>query len=488
MKISTLIKLGALGVAAASTAAGSVLLTTKAVKKLGNETFPDDPNQKGVDINNAPSMDGVSKNEVEQAAQSYQASAAPIIPEAYVAPIPAPVPPAPIAPVPEPIPAPVAPVPEPVIEEKYTDVPMNLPYLAGKLGEDDADAAEIIITPSEQKAQDVVAPAPVVEPVAEPVVAPTPVVEPVAEPVVAPTPVVEPVAEPVVAPIPVVEPVAEPVVAPAPVVEPVAEPVVAPAPVVEPVAEPVVAPAPVVEPVAEPVVAPIPVVQPVEVPTVEAQPEVVLPKAEPITFEETNSKPEGQTFADINPLGQGFSVAMAEEVADPLPPVESTSSAEVLESPVTFDNLTSDYVEEIPPVVETPVAVPVYEAPMSEPVAQPVVEPLPQPVVEPVEDGRTVQIGGAVVSDRKTDSAIATVSSTFDVPVENLVSIAAEGNSPMVFEFLYPDMKTDATLMNVYFILPDGQATLPPETEKESVLAFGRNFITGNEELRAFLA
>ena len=70
---------------------------------------------------------------------------------------------------------------------------------------------------------------------------------------------------------------------------------------------------------------------------------------------------------------------------------------------------------------------------------------------------------------------------------DNLVSIEAAGNMPMVFEFLYADMRNDATLVAVYFIM-NGEATLPPETDKENVLAFGRNFITGNDELKSFLA
>ena len=48
-------------------------------------------------------------------------------------------------------------------------------------------------------------------------------------------------------------------------------------------------------------------------------------------------------------------------------------------------------------------------------------------------------------------------------------------------------MRNDATLVAVYFIM-NGEATLPPESDKENVLAFGRNFITGNDELKAFLA
>ena len=57
----------------------------------------------------------------------------------------------------------------------------------------------------------------------------------------------------------------------------------------------------------------------------------------------------------------------------------------------------------------------------------------------------------------------------------------------MVFEFMYSDMRNDSTLAGVYFI-SGGEVTLPPETEKENILAYGRNFIASNEELKAFLA
>ena len=93
-----------------------------------------------------------------------------------------------------------------------------------------------------------------------------------------------------------------------------------------------------------------------------------------------------------------------------------------------------------------------------------------------------------MVSDKDDDAAIKAVVDEFHVPAANLVSITADGNMPMVFEFIYSDMRTDATLMSVYFIMPDGKATLPPETDRENVLAFGRNFITENEDLRKFLA
>ena len=549
MKLKTFIKLGAVGVAAATAAAGSLVLTTKAVKKL--ET--DDANAPEiVDLKNNPTIDKIlaggqklsdmakgksAQNESESVfktdfkyasapkpnvvqghvvhdvtsfadaapAQFAEPVAAPIptpIPEPIPAPIPTPIPepiPAPIpTPIPEPIPAPIpAPMPTPEIpdpvetvpetpaepakepEDAYTYIPMDLPYLAGKLGKENEECAEVIITPAEQKAQEE----------AEAQANAEPVEEAVEEPVV------EPAAE-------VVE-------------EPVAETV----------AEPIV------EPVVEPIVEPI------------AEPEITLPTAEPID-EHPATEPilgaveePSTTFADINPLEQGFAVGMSDISGDALPMASETAAPETFAditpveetpAPVTFGDLNSEYVEALPtvedvatetlnpmdavvaePVVEVPAEAPVIAPVIDEPVAEtvaPVIEAPVEPMMEvaepvaPVMDepvevvaeasvddgkGKEVQIGASVVSDRSDNPAILAVANTFGLSAQNLVSIAAE--QTMVFEFLYSDMRNDATLINVFFVLPNGQATMPPETEREGVLAFARNFITANEELKKFL-
>lgn len=253
-----------------------------------------------------------------------------------------------------------------------------------------------------------------------------------------------------------------------------------------------------------------------------AEPEVVLSSAAPIMDESSvgetllDQEPEKapETFADLNPHEQGYAVGMSDIGGEELPPAESTSNfadfSEPAPAPVTFGDLTPEepvVVEEpVPAIVEPaipvvdPTPIPVVEptpAPVVEPASAPVAEPAPAPVVEPApapteaapeSKGTTAKIGDAVVSDKEDDAAIKAVVDEFHVPAANLVSITAEGNMPMVFEFLYGDMRTDATLMSVYFIMPDGKATLPPETDRENVLAFGRNFITGNDELRKFLA
>lgn len=513
MKLETMIKWGALGMAAATTAAGSVLITAKAVKKLETETFPEDPTKKGLDLKSVPAIDKLvsgglkisdmakrelSKDEEPLFKSDFKYTAppspaepvpvettpvpAPVVePVAPVAPIPEPVPvpmpnapqpipePAPIpAPAPEAIPAPIpvavpvaVPVPEPVVEEElYTDVPMDLPYLAGKLGKEDEECQDVVITPAEAAAEKAEAEKAEIE-----------------------------------NEVPTVE---EEPAAPAPVAE---DAPVAPEAVVEPALE-----APVVESIVEPIVEPIAETAPVAM----GEPEVLLPTAEMIDESAhdtpslyTEDKP-AETFADINPLGQGFTVAMSDSVEDALPQATEVAAtfADIAPvaaepAPITFSDLNSEYVEQIDPVVEVKAAPVIEEAPAFEAPA-PVVEEAPAfetpaPVVDeapaPAEEkGKSVTIGGAVVSDLATEPSIAAVANAFHVPADNLVSIVAEGNAPMVFEFLYADMRTDATLMNVYFTLPDGQVTLPPETDKENVLAFGRNFITGNEELKVFLA
>lgn len=412
MKLGTLLKLGALGIAATTAAAGSVLITTKALNKVsGGATVQPTP----APVNDMPA-EVPAENKVETP-----------VPEI----IPAETPAEPVTlPLVEETPKPVEvqetpetpaqidePIAKPTVEETapvtdYSDMPMDLPYLAGKLDEDEKDAADIVITPAEQKAEEAAIP-------------------------------VAPVA------VPVVEPVA---------------------------------------------------------PVAPAAPEIVLSSAEPIMDELPAAEPllgheaekSAETFADLNPHEQGYAVGMSDIGGDELPPAEATSNfadfAEPEPAPVTFGDLTPEETvtveEPTPAIVEPATSEPAPIAPVEPAVAEPTpVEPIvAAPVAEPEAHGSTVKIGDAVVSDKADDAAIKAVVDEFHVPVSNLVSITAEGNMPMVFEFLYSDMRTDATLMSVYFIMPDGKATLPPETDRENVLAFGRNFITGNEELRKFLA
>ena len=428
MKVETLIKLGAVGAAVAATAAGSFVLTAKAVKKLENETFPENPTDMGVNPQDNPAADKLLGGSLEKTNESFAAAPnnresfktdfkyvppmeekataisqdpsvvdvapeiikeeAPVVEKKeapFVAPIPEPIPVVPVAaPIPEPIPvAPVAaPIPEPVVieespkqeEDKYTDIPMDLPYIAGKL---DLNESE-----------------------------------------------------------------------------------------------------PTVEPTVEAPVEPNVVMSGAEV--IDSHPDAeMLPGME-------ETKPE--TFADINPLEQGFTVGMTDMDGANLPTSGEMSAPETFADILPVAEDTEAKAEE--PVIE-PAVEPTVEAAPVEPAIEPAVEAtapiepaVEAPVAEPVDES-TVHIGAAVVSDNANNTEIKKVVETFGVKADNLVSIVAE--QAMVFEFLYPDMRNDATLVNVYFVLPDGQVTLPPEQDKENVLAFGRNFITENEEFKKFL-
>ncbi len=499
MKFGTIVKIGALAAAAASTAAGTVLVTTKAFAKVGKM-----PKEEPIDTSNGPIIK-------KPLAPADPVPAEPIKP--YVAPTPVVEPvaaPAPVvepvaAPIPEPTPAPAFVAPEPTPAPAFvTPEPAPMPVFTAPEPEPvtfaNIPSEPVVAEPVAVELPDIPAPAPVIpEPVAAPIPEPTPapaytldyalpymagnsddktiVTGGVEIPVEEPTPVIEEPApvvggsetsggrldddalinqplksevEDVVTPTveaPVVE---EPASAgldlinsalaeePAPVIEEpvVAEPVL---PVVEePVAEEpkidlssVIAPNPAAEQVAPVVEEPAPVVEPIAEPVVEE----VAPVVEPIV----------EAAPVVEPV-----------VEEPAP------------APVTFGNLSSteDYIETIAADEE------------------------PAPVVEAVpaaDKGKEQKIGDAIVSDKANNPNIAAVAAKFGMNADNLVSIEAAGNMPMVFEFLYADMRNDATLVAVYFIM-NGEATLPPETDKENVLAFGRNFITGNDELKAFLA
>lgn len=421
MKLGTVLKLGALGIAATAAAAGSVLITTKALNKVSGGTTA---NPSTTPVENKPET---SPAEEKTPVPEFIPAVTPVTPEVLPTVEEAPQPVVTVeedkAPVEEASPVVEEAAPEEKVEETvvdYSDMPMDLPYLAGKLDEEEKDAEEVVVPPVAAESS--------------------------------------------------VEPVAP------------VEPVVPVAPVVP------------VTPVAA------------------AEPEVILSSSAPIMDEspatETllGQEPEkAETFADLNPHEQGYAVGMSDIDGEELPPAESTSNfsdfSEPEPAPVTFDDLTHNETvtveEPTPAIVEPAVEPEVVAEPEAAAESEAAVESAPAseaPVTESVAEetvdakGSTVKIGDAVVSDKGDDAAIKAVVDEFHVPASNLVSITADGNMPMVFEFIYSDMRTDATLMSVYFIMPDGKATLPPETDRENVLAFGRNFITENEDLRKFLA
>ena len=488
MKLGTMIKLSALGAAAASTAAGSMFVTVKALKKFGGQTSLDDQSEQNNNLDDISAKETIITNDIKTNYENSDISPAnptfeaehvsvaenttnpvvePVMSDfSFVTPAPAYAEPAPTAPtpmpvqpeptpipvpVPEPVPAPVqvtteesvppvappAASNEPASQETYEYVPMDLPYLAGKLGKEDEEFAEVIVTPVQQKAAEEVNLTDKIGQEAE---------------MLAQNQVESPVSA---------EPITENV-----------QPVI--------FAEPIATQS-------------VPEVQTSSVGTIDNA------SVAPIISNETSTF--SQTFADINPLAQDSSIEMTDNSGDFLPTASETEIPETFAdlstayegSPVTFNDLNSEYVEEIPSVVvEVKKNEPadIHETPVTSEstVDTPVMSTEPQAeAANPTDGNRTVTIGGAIVSDDNSNNAIKAVVSAFGVPAENLVAITAEGNAPMVFEFIYSDMRTDATLINIYFILPDGQATLPPEMERENVLAFGRNFIAENNELKNFL-
>ena len=99
----------------------------------------------------------------------------------------------------------------------------------------------------------------------------------------------------------------------------------------------------------------------------------------------------------------------------------------------------------------------------------------------------TISVGGAVVSDDPADENIVAVAEAAGVKVENLVSLVAEGNAPLVFEFADPSERNEVTLQNVYFINSDGKVTMPSRKDNDNILAFGKAFITDVYGFKAFL-
>ena len=460
MKLGTLVKIAALAVAAGSTAAGTIMVTTKALKKVGNDDKTETP-----------------------------VAAAPVEPTPAPAFTPAPAPE--VIPVAEPAPAPT-PVSEPYIPEEFKVEPIvvEAPVEAAPIVEKEAYIPQEFAAPAADVVAPVEADLPNIEAPAEPAPVYTDFVLPYAaasaganDDIVIGGAVKEeaPVAEEITV-APVIE---EAPIEVAPVVEEI--PV---APVAEeiPVA-PVIEEAPIAEPIVDAPVSGLDLINAALASEPVVEPEIVLSTQEPIAAEPTDEPalptaevaPVEDPLADMNPLAQGFTVSITEDagaealppVAD-VPPMEDFAAAPIAE-PATFETIAP---------VEEPIAEPVAEA-------APVVDEAPvveaAPIVSAVPAGNIKTIGDSVVSDEPTNANIQAVANKFNVPAKNLVSIAAEGQMPMVFEFLYDDMRTDATLMSVYFII-DGEAVLPPETDRETVLATGRNFITDNEELKAFLA
>ena len=99
----------------------------------------------------------------------------------------------------------------------------------------------------------------------------------------------------------------------------------------------------------------------------------------------------------------------------------------------------------------------------------------------------TITVGGAVVSDDPANENIVAVAEAAGVKAESLVSLVADGNAPLVFEFADPTERNEVTLQNVYFINGDGKVTMPSRKDNDNILAFGKAFITDIYGFKAFL-
>lgn len=131
----------------------------------------------------------------------------------------------------------------------------------------------------------------------------------------------------------------------------------------------------------------------------------------------------------------------------------------------------------------------------AEPEAQPEAQPAPQekaeaqaaPQAQPHKK-ETIMVGSAIVSADTSNGFIQLVSATTGKTPESLVVLAAPKAEVMVFSFADAKERNENTMDAVYFVSQDGTVSEPPAGEKENVMAFGRTFISRNEDFKKFLA
>ncbi|MEG1819671.1 MAG: hypothetical protein RR012_05600 [Oscillospiraceae bacterium] len=242
------------------------------------------------------------------------------------------------------------------------------------------------------------------------------------------------------------------------------------------------------EPIAEPEVVPevVPEVIPEVIPEVEAQvsgqaqqsstnpffsltfeePEVILPPQDQISVSNpTTDIPVVAYVAEENEV-------KVEEQPSPI-----VVSGPYLDEQIQLPEEPS--IEEVEDSIELPVA---------EEIAKPQLE-FGEPILSnPVEVGNTVVIGNSIVSDDPNNKAIGLVALSFPgIFRDRLVSIIAQDESGIVFEFSNNRTRSENTLLNVYSITAEGEVFLPREEERTAALEFGKAFITDMPELGDFL-
>jgi|GEM_PF-2362379 len=104
-----------------------------------------------------------------------------------------------------------------------------------------------------------------------------------------------------------------------------------------------------------------------------------------------------------------------------------------------------------------------------------------------VEYGKTKVIGTNIVSDEPYNKAIEMVALQFpDIQRDRLVSIMSNDGAGIVFEFSSNRARNENTLVNVFSITPNGKIMLPTAQERSGALEFGKAFITDKPELNEF--
>lgn len=111
------------------------------------------------------------------------------------------------------------------------------------------------------------------------------------------------------------------------------------------------------------------------------------------------------------------------------------------------------------------------------------------PVKKPApKRARTVQIGDTEVSDDPANDIIRKVVDATAVNADQMVSLEADNAMPMVLLFKEGKEKNAMNLEYIYFLTPEGKVSIPPKSEQDNIVEFGRAFITKSRDLQNFIA
>lgn len=201
------------------------------------------------------------------------------------------------------------------------------------------------------------------------------------------------------------------------------------------------------------------------------------------TAPETEAQPAAQTAPEtegkpaVQPLPQAVAGPAAQQDAETEVSPEAQAAPEAVAEPAAQPSAKAE-VQPSPQAEAEPEAQP---APQEKAEAQ--VAPQAQPHKK-----ETIMVGSAVVSADTSNGFIQLVSATTGKTPESLVVLAAPKAEVMVFSFADAKERNENTMDAVYFVSQDGTVSEPPAGEKENVMAFGRTFISRNEDFKKFLA